>query len=171
MFVKTPRKKRWWNCLRSKQRNTHPRNRWKTFPVCSDRPRWHNKSFATSKYCLVSAFEVITLWKFLPEWLAHLTSTQFWCKFGQRSRFHSNLNKAATFIYARPRAVKCYKFLFKQKKIASSPPAFPLSLCWIIKQLSYSILWNIAWFQPTRPTASSAKAAVARTRFHALETA
>ena len=26
-----------------------------------------------------------------------------------------------------------------------------LSMCWIIKQLSCSILWNIAWFKPTRP--------------------
>ena len=30
----------------------------------------------------------------------------------KRSRFHSNLNKAATFIHAGPRAGKCYKFLF-----------------------------------------------------------
>ena len=27
-------------------------------------------------------------------------------------RFHSNLNKTATFIHAGPRAGKCYKFLF-----------------------------------------------------------
>ena len=32
-----------------------------------------------------------------------------------------------------------------------------LSICWIIKQLSCSISRNIVWFQPTRPTASSAK--------------
>ena len=30
----------------------------------------------------------------------------------KRSRFHSNLNKAATFIHVGPRAGKCYKFLF-----------------------------------------------------------
>ena len=31
-------------------------------------------------------------------------------------RFHSNLNKAATFIHAGPRAGKCYKFLFLTNK-------------------------------------------------------
>ena len=30
----------------------------------------------------------------------------------KRSRFYSNLNKAATFIHAGPCVGKCYKFLF-----------------------------------------------------------
>ena len=46
----------------------------------------------------------------------------FRCKFGQRSRFHSNLNKVTTFIHARPRAVKCYKF--------------PINLCFVINVLN-----------------------------------
>ena len=34
----------------------------------------------------------------------------------KRSRFHSNLNKAAAFIQGGPRARKCYKFIFLTNK-------------------------------------------------------
>ena len=67
-FVKTPRKDGEIACVVNQETLTREILE-KLFQSVQLGPG--NKSFATSKYCLVSAFEAITLWKFLPERLAY----------------------------------------------------------------------------------------------------
>ena len=49
---------RWRNFWSSAQRNTHPRNRWKAFPVWPVRSGWLKKSLSAPKYRLVLHFSI-----------------------------------------------------------------------------------------------------------------